>query len=131
MHVAGAEVGDDTFHGDAGIDGAQLLLRGNRFGQGFLGIRFVKKRLALQVGRLDEIAINDSQLTDAGADQKIGGGSADGTATDDDGTGSEQPLLTFRTDPGEKHLARIFLLERIFHEQCSPGRRAGSAYLAT
>jgi hypothetical protein len=31
----------------------------------------------------------------------------------------------------EKHLARIFLLKPIFHEQCSPGRRARSAYLAT
>src|SRR5207244_7449312 len=97
-----AELGDDTCSGDSGIDGAQLLLRGNRFGQGFLGIRFVKKRLALQVGGLDEIAVNDSQLTDASADQKIGGGSADGTAPDDDGAGSEQPFLTFRTDPGEK-----------------------------
>jgi len=45
---------------------------------------------------------NDSQLTDAGADQKIGGGSSDGAATDDDGAGGEQPLLAFGTDPGEK-----------------------------
>ena len=104
------------------------MLRCNRFGQSFLGIRFVKKRLALQVGRLDEIAVNDSQLTDAGADQKIGGGSANRATTDDCGAGGKQPLLAFRTDPGEEHLARIFLMERIIHVRCGPGRRTGSAY---
>ena len=110
-HVARAEVGDDPFHSDTGIDGAQLLLRGKRFGQGFFGVGFIEKRLALQVGRLNKIAVNDSQLTDASADQETGGSSSDRTATDDDRTGGEQSFLAFRTDPGEKHLARIFLLE--------------------
>jgi hypothetical protein len=93
-----------------------------------LWLGFIEKRLALQVGRLDEIAVNDSQLTDASADQETGGSSSDRTATDDDRTGGKQPFLAFRTDSGEKHLARIFLLERIIHERCGPGRRAESAY---
>jgi hypothetical protein len=104
------------------------LLRGDRFGQGFLGVGFIKKRLALQVGRLNEIAVNDSQLTDAGADQKTGGGRSDRTATDDCRAGAKQPFLAFWTDSGEKHLARIFLLERIFHERCGPSRRTESTY---
>ena len=127
-HIGRAEVGDDPFHSDAGIDGAQLLLRGNRFGQGFLGVGFIEEGLTLQVGRLDEIAVNDSQLTDASADQKTGCGSSNRTATDDDRTGGKQPFLAFRTDPGEKHLARIFLLERIIHERLAPEGARKSAY---
>jgi len=38
----------------------------------------------------DEIAVNDSQLTDAGTTRRLAAAAADGTATDDDGTGSEQ-----------------------------------------
>jgi hypothetical protein len=36
-------------------------------------------------------------------------------------------VLPFRADPGEKHLARVFFLERIVHERHGPGRRCGRA----
>jgi len=36
-------------------------------------------------------------------------------------------LLTFRPDPGEKHLAGVFFLERIVHERYGPGRRSRRA----
>jgi hypothetical protein len=35
--------------------------------------------------------------------------------------------LPFRANPGEKHLARVFFLERIAHEEYGPGRRSGRA----
>jgi hypothetical protein len=92
-----------------------------------LGVGFIEKRLALQVGRLDEIAVDDSEATNTRADQQIGSGSADRAATDDCCAGSEQPLLAFRADPGEKHLARVLLLERIVHVRCGPGRLSGRA----
>ena len=47
--------------------------------------------------------------------QKIGRGSADGPAADDNGFAGEEAFLAFRTDAGEEHLAGIFLMEWMGH----------------
>src|SRR5260370_12264426 len=46
--VAGAEVGDDAFHGEAGIDGAELALRGDCLGKSGEGVGFIKQGLGLK-----------------------------------------------------------------------------------
>ena len=91
------------------------------------GVRFIEKYLALQVRGFDEIAVDDFEVTDARADQEIGRCGADGTAAHDCGAGGEQPLLAFRADPGEEHLARVFFQERMVHVRCGPRRLRGDA----
>ncbi len=120
--IARAEIGDDAFDGYGRIDRAKLALRGNGLGQNIEGVGFIEEGLTLQVRGLDEIAIDDSEVADAGANEQIGSGSADSAATDDGRPRGEQPLLPFRADPAEKHLARIFFLERIAHERHGPRR---------
>src|SRR5260370_34021537 len=60
--VAGAEVGDDAFHGDAGIDGAELALRGYGLGKRRDGVGCIKNGLALKSGGLYNIAIDDARV---------------------------------------------------------------------
>jgi len=83
FRVARGEIGDDTFDGNGGIDGAELALGGDGLGEDVEGVGLIEERLPLQVGGLNEIAIDDFEVADAGANKKIGGGSADGAAADD------------------------------------------------
>jgi len=73
----------------------------------------VEERLALEVGGLDKIAVENSDTADSSANEEAGGGRADGSTANDDGAGSEQTLLTFFADTGEEHLTRILFLKRI------------------
>lgn len=47
LGVARAEVGDDTFDNDGGIDGAEFAFGGNGFGKSGAGVAFVEESLAL------------------------------------------------------------------------------------
>lgn len=69
--VAGGEVGDDPFDAHAAVDGSQAALGGNGFGERFEGVGFVEESLALEIRGFDEIAVNDAQNPDSGADKKI------------------------------------------------------------
>ncbi len=82
--VAGAEIGDDAFDGNGRIDRAQLTFCGDSFGEDVEGVGLVKEDLALQVRRLNEIAVDDFDIADAGANEKIGSGGSD-SATANDG----------------------------------------------
>lgn len=119
------EIGDDTPHGDAGIDGEQLALGGNGFWKSLASIRLVKESLALEIGRLDEIPVNDFDGPDTGTNKKVCGSSAYGATTNDGGARSQQPLLAFGPDSGEEHLSGVFFLERIGHGWCGPSRTRG------
>jgi len=46
------------------------LLCGNGFGERVARVGFVEERLALKVGRLDEVAVEDAETADAGASEK-------------------------------------------------------------
>jgi len=65
--VRGREIGDDSFHADAGVDGAQATLGGDGFRQRIARVRFLKESLPLQIRRLDKIAVDDPQMSQAGA----------------------------------------------------------------
>jgi len=82
FRVAGAEIGHDPFDGHGRIDGAKLTLRGDGLWEDVESVGFIEERLPLQVGGLNEIAIDDPEVADAGANEEIGCGSADGTAAD-------------------------------------------------
>ena len=49
------------------------------------GVGFVEEDLALQVGGLDEVAVDEGERADAGAGEKAGGGGAGGSDSDDSG----------------------------------------------
>jgi len=68
--------------GNRRIDGAQLALGGVGLGENVEGVGLVEQYLSLQVRRLNEIAVDDFDIADAGANEKIGaGGSDSATAT--------------------------------------------------
>jgi len=131
LGVSRIEVGDDPFNGDAGIDRAKLAFRGDCFWQGLRGVGFIEKRLALEIRGLDEIAVDDTEIADSRAHQKIGSRGTDGAAADNSGARSVDFLLALRTDAGEEYLARVFFLKRIVHESLDLAgpQRCPSSYI--
>ena len=117
----GIEIDDNTFDGDGGIDGFEFAFGGDGFGESFAGVIFIEQGLALEIGRLDEIAIEDANAAYAGADEQAGGGCANGTATNDYGAGVEETLLTLEAESFKKYLPGIFFLEEIVHDFSGPG----------
>lgn len=84
-------------------------MSGDRFGKGFARVGFLEKRLALKIRELDEVAINDSEAADSGANEEIGRDSAERSAADENSARQEEALLAFFADAGKKNLARVFL----------------------
>jgi len=125
------KIGDDALHLDARIDGEQLAFGGDGFGERFAGVGFVKERLPLKIGVLDEVAVNDFDRTDAGANQQVCRSGTDGATADHGRARSKQVLLAFGTDPGKEHLARVFFLEKVGHGRYGLGRPCGSACYVT
>jgi len=82
---------------------------GDGFRQGVAGIGFVKKRLALKIRQLDEIAVNDSEPANSGTHEQICRDRAERPAADKNSAGLEEALLAFFTDGGKQNLARVFL----------------------
>jgi hypothetical protein len=115
------EIGDETFDGNGGIDGFELALGGNGFGEGIARVIFIEQGLALKIGRLDEIAIDDSNAADPGADQQTGGGCANGSAADDYGAGDEEALLAMEAESLKKYLPGVFFLKKFIHDFSGPG----------
>ncbi len=113
--ILGVKVRDDALHADAGIDGAQAALSGHGFGEGIAGVGLFEKGLPLEVGGFDEVAVDDAQFADPGADEKVGSRGADGSATDDDGAGSGEAFLAVGADAREEHLAGVFFMQRMGH----------------
>ena len=71
------------------------------------GVGFVEEDLALEVREFDEVAVNQGESADAGADEKRGGGGSGGSAADDGGVGSGEAALTFVADGREEDLAGV------------------------
>ena len=68
---------------DTRIDRTQFVLGGNRFRKRIAGVGFIEQRLALQIGRFNEVSINDVDRTHSGTNEEVGGGSSDGPAAND------------------------------------------------
>ena len=113
--VARVHIRYDAFHGYAGIEGPQFALGRHGLGERVAGVGFIEKSLALQVRRLDEIAIDDANAADAGTHEQIGRRRADRAAAHDDGTGRHQALLSLLAKTSEQDLPGIFFAEQVVH----------------
>ena len=105
--VTGDEVGDAGVDGDAGVEPGDVAAGGFGLGQAFAGVGFVEEDLALQVGGLDEVAVDESEGADSGAGEQRGGGSAHGTAADDGNVSLGEALLAGCADSCEEDLAGV------------------------
>jgi hypothetical protein len=63
--------------------------------------------LPLQVGGLNEIAVEDSNAADSSAHQETCCSRADCSTTYNDGTGGKQAMLPEFAESREEHLARV------------------------
>jgi hypothetical protein len=87
--------------GDAGVELGDVAAGRLGLGQRFEGVGLVKEDLALEVGGLDEVAVDEGEGTNAGAGEQRCGGCAHGSAADDRNMGGGEPLLALLTDAGE------------------------------
>ncbi len=101
------EVGDVGVDVDAGVDAGEVAAGGFGFGEGGAGVVFVEEHLALEVGGLDEVAIDEGEAADAGAGEEAGGGGSGGSDADDGDVGSSKKLLAGFADGGEEDLAGV------------------------
>jgi len=113
--ILGGKVSYYAFDGHLTVDGAKTAFGGHGLGKRFASVGFIEQSLALKVGRLDEIAVNDPQVTDAGADEQIGGYRSQRAATDQDNARGQEPALSILANTGEKDLARVSILQVRVH----------------
>ena len=83
--------------------------------------RLHQKGLALKIGRLDEIAVDDSNAADAGTDQQAGRRRANGSAANYYGAGGEEALLALEAECRQKVSAWSIFPEEIVHDFSGPG----------
>ena len=93
--------------GDVGVEAGDVAAGGLGLGQAFEGVGFVEEDLALEVGGLDEVAVDEGEGAYAGAGEQRCGGGSGGPAADDGDMGRGEPLLAGGADAGEEDLARI------------------------
>jgi hypothetical protein len=115
------QIGDEAFDGNGGIDGFELALGGDGFGEGIAGVIFIEQGLSLEIGRLDEITIQNSNAPYAGTDEQAGGCGANGAAADDYGAGGEEALLALEAESLKKYLPGVFFLKKFIHDFSGPG----------
>lgn len=105
--VFGSEVGDDAFERNRGVYGAKLLFGGDGFGERFARVEFIEERLALKIGRFDEITIENAKATDSSAGEKSGSRSANCSTAYDNGARHSEAGLTGFADALKQNLAGI------------------------
>ncbi len=108
LHDVGAvDVGDDRLDRDRRVDLPQLARGGLGLGQVVRHVGLVEQHLPLEVARLDEVAVDDADEADAGADQGVGQHGAERAAAAERDARREQLLLPGLADAGEAHLAGV------------------------
>src|SRR5260221_4466325 len=115
----------NSFNLDVRIQRTKFALRGNRLGQHFPRIGFIKKNLPLQIGWLHEIPVQDADTAHARTDQQIGNRRTDGPAADNHSARTRQARLSFRPNTSEQHLTGVLLVKRRSHVKWIPST-AGS-----
>jgi len=101
------EVGDVGVDVDAGVDAGEVEAGGFGFGEGSAGVVFVEEHLALEVGGLYEVAVDEGEAAYAGTGQEAGGGGSGGSDSDDGDVGAGEELLAGGADGGEEDLAGV------------------------
>lgn len=108
--IVGNQIGDVSADANAGVELRDLAPRGLGLGQRLQGIGFVEEHLALKIGGLDEVAIDQGEGADPGARQQRGCGCPGCSAADDRHVSCGKPGLSFGTYTGEENLAGVSLL---------------------
>lgn len=103
----GDEIGGVRGDVNAGVDAREVEARGFGLRQGSASVVFVEEHLALEVGGLDEIAVDEGEMADAGAGEQAGGGGTGGTDADDNGVGVAEAFLAGLADAGKEDLAGV------------------------
>lgn len=70
VDVGGDEVGDVGVDRDGGVEERNLAAGGFGLGKGFAGVGFVEEDLALKVGGLHEVAVDEGEGADSGAGEE-------------------------------------------------------------
>ena len=91
VDVGGDEIGDVRCEGDGGVEGGDFAAGGFGLREGGEGIGLIEQDLALEIGGLDEVAVDEDEVADAGASEERGSGGTGGSNADDgyDGPGEE------------------------------------------
>src|SRR5205823_3278589 len=106
-------------------------LAGGGLGLGQIGrdVALVEEHLALKVTRLDEVAVDEAQVADAGADEDVGQHGAQRAAAAQGDVGVAQALLPFFADAVKAHLPAVAFQGWICRHASSPAPSVpGSAW---
>jgi len=95
---------------DGGVDAGEVAAGGFGFGEGSAGVVFVEEHLALEVGGLDEVAIDEGEVADPGARKEACGGGAGCADAHDSSVGVGEELLAGCADAGEEDLTGVAVL---------------------
>ncbi len=111
VDVGGDEIGDVGMDGDGGVEEGDLAAGGLGLWEGLEGVGLVEEDLALEVGGLDEVAVDESEGADTGTGEQRCGCGSGGSTTDYGDVGCGEPLLTGGADSGEENLTGVAVVE--------------------
>src|SRR5207245_8295082 len=106
------------------INGAQLAGGGLRLGLVLGHVVLVEEHLPLEVVRLDEVAVHDADVADAGAYQDVGQDGAQRAAAAERDVAGEQPALARFANAVEAHLPAVAVEGNVGHAYSSGSRDA-------
>src|SRR5437016_2061 len=101
------DVGHDGVDLDSRVDLDKAIFRRDCLGQSGSDVVFVVKYLTLKIVQLQKVAIDDSQLADACAGERIGDDRSQRPAADDKRLRRQKLSLAFDTKRRETHLPCI------------------------
>ncbi len=107
LDVRVVDVIDDRGHPDVGVGPGDTSLRGLRFRQSIGDVLLIEQHLALQVRQFHDVAIDDHEMTDAGARQHFSGDTTERPAAEYQRSRVGQPLLALPAEAGQQHLALV------------------------
>ncbi len=93
LGVGGGEVANEGIDGDFGVDVREAGSGGLGFGEGLTGVIFGEEGLALEIGPLDQVAVEDGEVADASSCELVGSGAAEGADADDEDAALGYSLL--------------------------------------
>lgn len=103
----GSEIRDDRVDGDLPIHLRKPAPGGFGLRECLLGIALGEERLSLEVGPLDDVAIDECEPADPRPGEQIGGNAPQRADPDDQRVRGRQPSLTRFAPAGQEHLPVI------------------------
>lgn len=114
--VGCVEIDGEGFDGDFAIEEGDFGGGGGGFGALFAGMLFVKKPLPLEVGPLDDITVEDLEVSNTGPGESAGLEGAESTAPNNRNLRCGQARLAFSTKWREADLPRVAVwLQHLAH----------------